>query len=390
MSRQFFSLMLIFCGLLAQPLRAQDPTSPPATLAPSDGLLLLRNGQVMRGRITPAGDFYFITLPTGEIRLRKDQVELLANDLEACYQHKRTAIDPTKVNQRQDLAQWCILQDLYEQAERELAEAVAMDAKNPRSALIDRQLKLARERAPRGEASQAKREHVPSNDDLDRLVRGMPPGSVETFSSTIQPLLLNTCATSGCHSPQSNCDMKLVRVQIGKGANRRLTQRNLHSVLQMIDREDPPGSRLLTAPIGPHGESGAPIFTSKQAVQYRQLVHWVSRVAQSAESEQPASVMRQDDKLLQRVAIRQWPDTPGVTPTTATAPAANAKAPKEATGKTPFDDLQAVPPTRGPRPIDPALAVPPATTKPRANQQLPPTAAIDPFDPEVFNRRFSP
>jgi len=197
---------------------------------------------------------------------------------------------------------------------------------------------------------------------------------------------LNTCATSGCHGPQSTCEMKLVRVQIGKGANRRLTQRNLHSVLQMIDREDPPGSRLLTAPIGPHGETGSPIFTSKQAVQYRQLVNWVSRVAQSAETEQPASVLRQDDKLLQRVAIRQWPDSSSATPATAaTASGTKSSAPKDASG-----GAASAQPAFAPRAIDPAPAVPPGATKTRANKPLPPASTVDPFDPDGFNRRFSP
>lgn len=407
MFRYYACILLIVCGALAGPLRADEPLTPPESATANDGLLLLRNGQVMRGKITPAGDFYFVTLSTGEIRLRKDQVELQAADLETCYQHKRKTIDTTKVSERQDLAQWCILQDLYEHAEQELAEAVAMDAKNPRSALIERQLKLARERAPRNERSHARHEHVPSNDELDRLVRGMPPGSVETFSSTIQPLLLNTCATNGCHGPQANCEMKLVRVQIGKGANRRLTQRNLHNVLQMIDRLDPPGSRLLTAPIGPHGESGAPIFTSKQAVQYRQLVNWVSRVAQTPEAELPASVLRPDDKLLQRVAIRQWPDSPGGTAAASGKNASGAKSPAATTstgaptkfnaGESPADnvspfDLKEPQPARGPRPIDPAAPSPTsAPTKTRANKPLAPQATVvDPYDPAPFNQRFAP
>ncbi|HEY2840423.1 MAG TPA: hypothetical protein VGJ26_14800 [Pirellulales bacterium] len=401
MSRQSLSILLILYGLLAQPLRAEDPVAPPAAAASaSEGLLLLRNGQVMRGKITPAGDYYFVTLTTGEIRLRKDQVDLLAADLEACYQHKRVSIDPSKLNERQDLAQWCILQDLYDNAERELAEAAKLDGKNARTALIERQLKLARERAPRNAPAQTQREHIPSNEDLDRLVRGMPPGSVETFSSTIQPLLLNTCATSGCHGPQTNCELKLVRVQIGKGANRRLTQRNLHSVLQMIDRADPPGSRLLTAPIGPHGETGAPIFTSKQAVQYRQLVNWVSRVAQSPESELPASVTRPDDKLLQRVAIRQWSEAPGAAPSTALSPnGAKGIGAKEATATPAPGASAAGNPTPGeipgsrrasaPRPIDQATPAPSKPTKLRANKPLA-APAVDPFDPEAFNRRYLP
>jgi len=368
--------LLIVCGVFTAPVRAEEP---PAAAAPAqEGMLLLRNGQVLRGKITPAGDYYFVTLPMGEIRLRTDQVELQAPDLEACYQHKRAAIDPSKVKERQDLAQWCILQEMYDNAAHELAEAATLDGKNPRTALIERQLALAREQPARRQPSLVSRPHVPSNEDLDRLIRGMPPGSVETFSSTIQPLLLNTCSTSGCHGSHTQGEFKLVRVQMGKGANRRLTQRNLHSVLQMIDREDPPGSRLLTAPIGPHGETGAPIFTSKQAVQYRQLVHWVSRVAQVSESDQPASVERPDDKLLQRVPMRQWSDLP-------------APVGKNPPGNPPAD--AGVRETTGPRPIDPAAqpaaTQPPAAAAPRGGKKAP-AATVDPFDPEAFNRRFLP
>ena len=77
--------------------------------------------------------------------------------------------------------------------------------------------------------------------------------------------------------------------------------RNLHAVIEMIDRADPPSSPLLTAPIGPHGTAKAAIFTNKEVVQYRQLVQWVMRVAQGPVSEQPSSVERPDDHLLQRL-----------------------------------------------------------------------------------------
>ncbi len=36
------------------------------------------------------------------------------------------------------------------------------------------------------------------------MIQGLPPGSVETFTDTIQPMLLNHCSTAGCHGPQGS------------------------------------------------------------------------------------------------------------------------------------------------------------------------------------------
>ena len=54
------------------------------------------------------------------------------------------------------------------------------------------------------------------------MLRGMPHGAVETFTQSVQPVLLNHCATSGCHGPQSEIGLAAVPClggQAGEQAN---------------------------------------------------------------------------------------------------------------------------------------------------------------------------
>jgi hypothetical protein len=370
MSRQSWPILLTLCLISLVTARADDA---PVAVTPQPGVVLLRNGQVLAGKVTQAGDEYYIALPSGEIRLQSHQVELVCRDLQEGYERKRARIDPEKLSDHLDLALWCVRQRLYDEAAQEIADARARDKRHPRISLVERQLKLAQEQPQHVEHKTGASDAGPSTDDLDRLLRGMPHGTVETFANTIQPLLVNTCGSAGCHGPQAEGKLRLLRTQLGKTSSRRFTQRNLHAVMEMIDRTDPPSSPLLTAPVAPHGTAKAAIFTNKDVVQYRQLVHWVMRVAQGAVAEQPSSVDRPDDHLLQqlpqsgRTRLQQPSPNPllvGRGDASSTTPAATmpkAGAAKSADKKTPY---------KKPLPS----ADPPG----------------DPFDPDIFNQQFSP
>jgi hypothetical protein len=122
----------------------------------------------------------------------------------------------------------------------------------------------------------------------------MPPGTVEAFTATIQPLIMNSCATSGCHGPGSKSSYVILRIPSDRTNTRRLTQRNLESTVQMLDYQNPLQSRLLTAASRPHGTARSAIF-DPQTVKYRQLYSWIALVTQKAPgapdlSEQPATV----------------------------------------------------------------------------------------------------
>jgi len=375
MSRQSWPLLIALCLWHLAPARAADT---PVAVAPQQGVVLLRNGQVLAGKITQAGDDYYVSLASGEIRLSIQQVDLVCRDLAEGYERKRGRIDADKPADHLDLALWCMHHGLYEAAEKEIAEARDLSPRYPRIPLVERQLQLAREQPENPDHKSAATGAIPSAEDLDRLVRGMPSGTVETFTNTIQPLLLNTCATAGCHGPQAEGKLRLLRTPSSKMFSRRFTQRNLHSVMETIDRVDPAASPLLTAPVTQHGTAKAAIFTTKHAGQYQQLSQWVMRVARGPAPEQPATVDTPDDHLSQQLPRAGLPHREPMTPNPLfLAPTDGEQSP--ATGKT----------LRMPTQKDKVLDK--STRKAAALLAAPTTdGAGDPFDPDIFNRQFHP
>lgn len=348
-------------------------SAPPPPLAPTEGILLLRNGEVLAGRITHAGDYYYLSRPRGDLRLKANDVELVAADLNEVYQNKRGQIDQGNPQAHLDLAEWCVLQKLLDQAADELSEAAQIAPRHPRLNLIQRRLDLAR----RGEPPSAYRKQAelgPTNDDLDRLVRGMPSRSVEEFTSTVQPLLVNNCTSAGCHNAHSPGKLRLLRLPRTGIPSRRLTQRNLHSVWQVINPTDPLASPLVTRPIAPHGTAKDPIFSSREVEQYRQLVSWLQGLAPQGKRARPPNVAKRADPLLQAAPprgtkLRPAPRTRPLSPPLDSEPAAV--------------DLDLTDPDAAP--VEPDAVPDDSAASPSREADFKP---VDPFDPEIFNRRF--
>ena len=268
-------LLFLTCCLWPLAWQAQDDAS--LKVSPQPGVVLLRNGQVLSGKVTEAGEEYYVSLPSGEIRLQRSQVEMVCHNLREGYERKRSRIDPARVQDHLDLAMWCLWQKLFDEATSEIAEARKINERFPRIALVQRQLKLAQEQPKHGD-HKAEAGNGPTADDLDRLMRGMPPGTIETFANTIQPLLLNTCTVAAATAPIRK------PVAIAAHAVGQNIEPAVHTAQSALDRGfDRPGrspaSPILTIPVAPHGSAKAPIFTNKEVVQYRQLVNWVMRVA---------------------------------------------------------------------------------------------------------------
>jgi hypothetical protein len=217
------------------------------------------------------------------------------------------------------------------------------------------------------------------------MIRNMPPGCVETFTGSIQPLLLNHCSTAACHGPQSKTSLKLLRIPVGRVTSRRATQRNLYATLSSVNRDDPNESPLLLAPTRPHGTTKTAIFTNHDAAQYKMLVDWVAKVSNyegpSKPATVPATVPAASAPLLQTVgspkdAADSADESEGDEATADQTPAAGEPA------AAPL--LQA--PGKG-KSAPGAGQTPKRSTAKRGEL---PTGFVpkDPFDPEIFNRRF--
>jgi hypothetical protein len=342
-------------------------------LQPQQGVLLLRNGELIEGKITLAGDRYDVAVDDGEIHIKRSEVDFFCRDAAQCYQRKRSHIDADKIQDHLDLAEWCLRHDLVAEAKVELSQSAALDPSHPMVGLLERRIKLAAEEpASDPLPAAAVRPPTPAK-QLERMARELPAGSFETFTTTIQPLLSSQCSTSGCHGPQAEGSLRLIHGSSGRPLTRRATLLNLSSVLAVIDHDEPSSSPLLTAPTGPHGSCKAAIFSQRDAARYRMLVNWVNRVAAGEDAGGASSADG---------AYR-----PGSPASRSAKRAALRRSEREAEAKAqgrhfPRNSAAAA-----------AAEMPATTAKTQVPDQSPdvqPSGSAstqDPFDPEVFNRQ---
>jgi len=414
--------------IMPAPVPAPPPAAAPAA---SNTVLLLRNGRTLEGRIARAGEYYYVALAGGEVRIGAEQVEFWCADLEDGYRRKRAAIRPGIVEDHLRLAHWCLRQGLYGHATAELADARRAEPTHPMIELLGRQLAAAQNppspQPPRLALSTAaahpKPQTGPTPEELDAMVEELPREAVKTFARTIQPLLINTCGSAACHGPDAPSEFRLRRIPPDRPPSRLTTRHNLHAALQWVDRSNPASSALLTGPTEPHGPANAPVFSKFQTAQYQRLVDWVHQVtgaqtpdaaAQAAAAEEPPNAATADG------------DT--AAPGTATGAAGPAETPATAAVVPSIPKLFDQPPDARPLAVsqtpggrDPSAlpdqevlsgrAVPagyeealsgPASggAEAFAPEDDPPRGPIrrgakiegfvpkDPFDPEIFNRRY--
>ncbi len=361
----------------------------------AQGVLLLRNGQMIEGQITRNSDHYQVSLPYGEIRVRVVDVEFCCRTLEEGYERKRAAIQVSNVQDHLELAQWCERHGLLDLADNELSAAAAIEPNHPMLAVLKRRLQLARE--PPLQPIEAKAAAaVPTADELDRMVRGMPPGAVEIFAQVVQPLLMNHCTSSGCHGPQSETHFHLLRTPVNQPAGRRLTQRNLQAVLEYVDYNAPASSRLLAVVSGPHGPVRAGTFTDRQAGQYKRIADWVNLVTRQPIGAESPPTIGLNSGVKPAAAKAEESAVPRTLTPAALRARELARSSREGKGgavrqasATELDNSPARRQEHSARP----------SSKDSSGSHLPPkrgsaeataAAAADPFDPELFNRQYAP
>lgn len=342
-------LILVAVVLTLAPVAATAQSS--AGLGSTQGLLLLKNGETLAGNITRSGDYYLVAAADSEIHIRLHDAEAVCRDLEDAYRHKAAKANPHSVEDRVALAQWCIDRKLFGCAARELTTAYRLDDTHPRLVLLERRLKAAMtEPKPASPPATPPTLPGPTDEQLEQTVRSISPEALQEFIVHVQPLLVNYCATAGCHGPKPGSDFHLHRVYLNERNDPRLARVNLHSVMTQLNRGNVAASPLLTVPLGMHGGGKKPLFTAYNTDHYRILAAWAARVSAAstgpAASTAAATVPAPTGALMQRMPIA---------PPGGESPAA---------------------------PSAPSPA-PPAATSPQSSAVVP----VDPFDPAAFNQR---
>jgi hypothetical protein len=346
---------------------ADDAVPTAATRAAAEGILVLRTGVVVSGKIVRSGDHYEVQSPTGTMAVPETLVKLHAPNLGEAYARLRASAEAQHgANGRISLAQWCLTNHLEREACQELRDALALepDREDAKRLLRDAEETIKARGKPTKPApaaidhSRASRQAEGTADEAGSL-GGLSRTEALQFARRIQPVLVNNCTAAGCHGRDSQTGFRLSKVTPGKDASRHAAERNLAEILEQIDVKKPGSSPLLTVPRGNHGRRGREIFAGPRGEeQLAELARWVTAVAaEEAQREKRRASGGGTKNASEQVASRDTGGLPSGKPSAATrdpfAPAATSGAGPNA----------------------------------RRPEQSPlPPGRSDPFDPANFNR----
>jgi hypothetical protein len=273
------------------------PADEPAAL----GVLVLRNGNVLRGSVRAADGYYSVEQAGAALQVPAEQVEMACRTLEEAYERRRTDRVGNFADAHLELARWCLKNGLLSQAAREVLDARTRDPGHPALPTLDSAIRLgleleaSRNAKGAGEAPGIATESGPAGSaaPITSVDQPSPTSildpSVEAqtqFVRSIQPMLIQNCATGGCHHTGSSLQMQLDRWALEGNGNPELIRRNLDAVLAQINAEDPPSSAVLVRARQSHGGGqygrSKPLSTYQAAI----LLEWLNEAA-GLEPEEP-------------------------------------------------------------------------------------------------------
>lgn len=288
--RRLCACIVLAVALGSSAIRAADgPVAPPVAepdtpAPPADGVLVMRTGRLVEGRISQSAGGYMVDLPNGRMLIPFTQVQLQADDRRDAYRKLRATIPAPTAENHVALARWCLTYQLYSETRAELREALRLD---PQSQEARKTLARLNEILdPQQPEDEERPEPSRTLDGFEppevRSLAGLPRELAGDYMLKVQPILMNGCATARCHGPSSSNGLRLERVHFGRGSRRALSEQNLATVLRYVDPQDADRSPLLLVPRGNHGRAGRPIFRGPGgARQLESLQRWVRQVAVS-------------------------------------------------------------------------------------------------------------
>lgn len=237
----------------AAPAHAQLP-------AGAAGVLVLRNGHLLQGAISRSGDEYVVRQPTSVIRLGAAQVEFFARTPREAYEVLRRRRDPPTGDDHVHLAQWCLRNELLDGAGEEVAalKRAVPDHRDLRR--LEVQLAQAQSRvAVLANATEAPLAPPAAAFPMTResgAAIAAPATARAEFVRSIQPMLMRSCATGGCHAPGGAETFQLDRLAAVGGGHPTLIQANLDQLWRHVNAADYRLSPLVQRASTVHGARG--------------------------------------------------------------------------------------------------------------------------------------
>jgi hypothetical protein len=255
----------------------------PNESAVHDTFLVLLDGQIKSGRVTPRPDGYDIQVPGGRIYINSDRVRFAASSLPEAYDRMRESLPELTPANHLGLARWCLSNKLYTQARREVLDALYLDPnREDAKRMLQALEQIGQDRS--SPITGTGLTEYPSQVEIrrpaieSRALAGLNRSVAHSFVRDVQPLLMNKCATSGCHGKGTRSQFELISTH--RGSTPAIAERNLAAVLKQVDFSNPASSPLLRIGEQAHGNIAFSPFQGRAgAMQMKTLLDWVEQAS---------------------------------------------------------------------------------------------------------------
>lgn len=353
--------------------------------------ILRRNGDALFGSIEQNGSMVVVRGKDFEVRIPAKDIELVVQDLDEAYRIKAEKVTDVFADPHLSLAQWLIRRGMLVHARTEIDVAKSIEPNHRKIADLERKLQAARA-AERTTKTEAPRPMVMiGHDRIKAALREAPSAARSQFATSIHPILVSRCNSTGCHDASGSRGFVLVPPGPGRNPPEKLVERNLYYAWLQINPEAPDESPLLTVPRSPHGGAESPVFEDAADPQLQALTRWANLVARaptpvvkvaSLDSKSFNRKNRLRDAIANNVPVEEERE----------APAGPDEAVQE---RDPHirNSVRAAEVAREPleSSLDSPSARPNSESTKRSSQASKKTSAFRPrdaFDPEIFNRKY--
>lgn len=255
----------------AQEKEQLKPKSPGQT----GTVLVLDNDRTLEGEIERVGDQFRLRRGEAISWIPPQASAVLCADIREAYLVLRQRANLRDPDERIRLAQWCVARGLKDEAIAEARGAMELRPDYPPAQRMVRHLESMRQNEAAEAAKAAKGQIEPEMSTA--LALEMTAPSLGVFTTKVQPILMNACAS--CHATGRGGEFKLARVYSGSNSNKRITQQNASSVMSQITPSQSLASPLLVKAVSVHGDQTQPALRGRQTEPFRILEAWVQQVS---------------------------------------------------------------------------------------------------------------
>ena len=382
-----------------------------------DHVLVLSNGNTLSGQVTKVGTRFEVRTRSSRLIIEQNQVDFVCNTLGDAYELKFADTAPDDIEGQRRLFHWCTRNRLWQQAQNQIATIQLADVKPEVVDHLQRLLTVQMEQVrkqnePREQVAESRSfaDALPADQvdpnagkirqvghaeeieitpllrpskvsqqpiadespmmtelqqrmvfqrEMEEQASNLPDGVVGKYKRQIESNLIVGCYAASCHNTEQ-VDMPLMVIGRYKSVPKRMSQRNLHSVLKYVDFEDPLQSQLFSSATKAHGGASKPAF-AEGMVERDNLKRWLLMFATpEAIARYQANEIEKQQQLKMQTREQASPADPG-------EGMASPGEIRQVSAAIPDDpDLPTIPD------LNPASVFVPR----------------DPFDPEIFNRKY--